>query len=201
MQMPRFAHFSVPVLALLAACERPTAIARVNAAPPVESIDHVPVADFLPTGRWHWDGPSECDPDDRLDVYPHYRFDLRASHVVRLVAPSRSVPRSQLWLEYDAKRRLLTFVERRDVTRPDGEPFRGATVVIFGHSRYDRIISRVANVSAPGNYFPETKAIGRTRELWDHPLLGASGKLVALALERCGLTGFATTFDEFLPKQ
>ena len=194
---------SASVLALtLAACERPTAAVRVNAAPPVESLDHVPFSEFRPTGRWHWDGPTECSPVDPREPFPNFKHDARTAHVVRLHAPSSQIPRSQLRLEYDVNRRLLTFVEQRDVMRPGREPFTGATVVSFMRQPWDdRVRGLASNLAPPRSGHRETRAYGNAREMWDHPLLGGSGKLVALALERCGLTEFATTFDEFLPKQ
>lgn len=203
----RLMYLAVAVAAV--ACDRPVGLAGDRFAPRPIAESKLTLDEFVPVGQWLWDGPTECSWVIDLSTEEGRRAraegplrqsnDGNAVYIVVLSAPSKAKFLASLWLEFDRNRELLIYHEHRGGSYyPDTPlPWRSTSVQIG--TRSSAWGTPAASVA---NYFFRPKApteivYADADSIYHLPAFGASGRLIRLALERCGLAGkgFTSPFD------
>lgn len=190
------------LLVIAIGCDRPAGLAGERLAPAPALANTLTLGEFVPVVPWLWDGPTEClwVYDLTTEVGQRARTQgplLQTNHpeavyIMSLGAPTREKFHSSLWLEFDRTKRLIYYGESRPgVFYADTRGPWQSTSVTIGTDR-----GSVANYYHRPKSTPEV--VYASADSIYHALhVSAPGRLVQLALERCGLRGkgFTSPFD------
>ena len=194
------------LLLLPQACERPSGLASARVTPAPTAERQLTIAEFVPVRPWPWDGETLCthnfdlvteagrarrDSQSRVEIH-----DSSTAYVIGLVANPGYWPTAGLFLEFDRNKRLLVYSEHRgNAYKTPTEPRWGTAIHIAIHGPLGEMYARAINWWQQPRQ-PDERVEASADSIYHAPLLGASGRALRLALERCQVGGgFTTPFD------